>query len=210
MKKPTPLPRRRIRPHERSWNNGAYVEVLLYARSLQQAAWLLIEKLELNPSTTSTWDVGPIVILYKQAVELHLKNLVGEGCYFLKSPTDSITLSTTHSLRWLAQLVSQIIRAVKWESAFTCEGVSSLSEFRPLIDELEALDPVWLATRPYLTNEVGSPPKQFETGRVLPFAKKLDALIVLLETTADALAAEWDMRSEISGSGNSGFKPTIQ
>jgi hypothetical protein len=75
------------------------------------------------------WDVCPVVLLYREALELHLKALVGEGSSFLKSRTDPISLSRTRSLRWLAQIVCQIIRRVGWESEFTCEGVSSLADF---------------------------------------------------------------------------------
>ena len=42
----------------------------------------------------------------------------------------------------------------------------------------------------------------------------MDALLELLDSTADALAAEWDMRSEAaaieSGWNDGGSKPTIQ
>jgi hypothetical protein len=72
---------------------------------------------------------------------------VGEGSNFLPSPTDPLTLAKTRSLRWLAQIVCQIIRAVKWENEFKCEGVASLADFSALIAELEALDPVAVAVR---------------------------------------------------------------
>jgi hypothetical protein len=46
------------------------------------------------------------------------------------------------------------------------------------------------------------------------FGRKMDALLELLDSTADALAAEWDMRSEAaaieSGWNDGGSKPTIQ
>src|SRR5258708_30987104 len=127
---------------DRSWHNGADIEICLYARSLHDAAKALIGKLNLEPNPKTDWDACPVVLLYRDALELHLKALVGEGRNFLKSRTDPITLYKTHSLRWLAQIVCQIIRAVKWESDFKCEGVSSLAEFSAVINELEALDPV--------------------------------------------------------------------
>src|ERR1700691_5021803 len=71
-----------------------------------------------------------------------LKALVGEGSNFLKSPTDPISLYQTHSLRWLAQIVSQIIKKVGWETDFTCEGVPDLKEFGALVSKIESLDPV--------------------------------------------------------------------
>jgi hypothetical protein len=118
-----------------TWHNGANVEIHFYARSLQKAAKALIEKLELDQSARRDWDVCPIIVLYRQAVELQLKAVVGEGSKFLTSPTDHITLYKTHSLRWLAQIVCQIIKAVKWESEFKCEGVASLADFSALIND---------------------------------------------------------------------------
>lgn len=115
----------------------------------------------------------------------------------MPSPTDPITLYTTHSTRWLVQLVCQVIRAVRWKREFTCDGVSSLAEFSSVVNELEALDPVSCAIHAanrglLVRRQVNCPP-----GSVVPFAKKLDVLLVLLDETADALAAEWDLREKM-------------
>jgi hypothetical protein len=46
------------------------------------------------------------------------------------------------------------------------------------------------------------------------FARRMDALLELLDSTADALAAEWDLRSDGAGIdadwNGGGFEPTIQ
>ena len=44
---------------------------------------------------------------------------------------------------------------------------------------------------------------------ILRFAKRLDALLELLESTADALAATWDRRSEIMAADADDVGPTI-
>jgi hypothetical protein len=174
---------------ELSWNNGYDIEVDLYARSLHKAAKTLIETLDLVPSPKTAWDACPVILLYRQAVELRLKALVGEGSGCLPSPTDSISLSKTRSLRWLAQIVCQIIRAVKWERDFQCEGVASLADFSALVNELEELDPVSGATKAGSSGRDGSAPHQLQPPKVVRFAGKLDALLALLDVTADALAA---------------------
>jgi len=146
-------PKPRTRSALPSWHNGADPEIHLYARSLQNAAKTLVGKLEpqldheTGQSPRTDWDACPIVLLYREAIELHLKALVGEGSNFLKTRTDPISLSQTHSLRWLAQIVCQIIRRVGWESDFTCEGVSSLADFSALVNEVESFDPVTRAIR---------------------------------------------------------------
>ena len=88
-----------------SWHNGGDIEIGLYARSLHKAAKTLIATLDLQPNPKTAWDACPVILLYRQSVELHLKALVDEGGNFLQSPTDPLSLDKTHSLRWLAQIV---------------------------------------------------------------------------------------------------------
>ena len=220
MKKKPPVlrlakPKAALQSDERSWHNGGDIEIGLYARSLHKAAKTLVATLDLEPNSKTAWDACPAILLYRQSVELHLKALVGEGSNFLPSPTDSITLYKTRSLRWLAQIVCQIIKAVRWEDEFECEGIATLAEFSAVIGELEALDPVSIAVHPgSRARHDGSVPHQLQPPTLVQFAKNLDRLLELLDSTADALAAEWDLRSEgleIGADRNGGgFDPTIQ
>ena len=191
-----------------SWHNGADAEIHLYARSLQRAAKSLVETVEPEQSAETVWDVCPIIWLYRQALELHLKALVGEGCNFLKSKTDPISVYRTHSLRWLAQIVCQVIKAVRWETDFVCEGVSSLTEFSALVNEIESLDAVSCVVHFASGRDHGSAEQTFQKISAVQFAMKLDALLELLDVTADALAATWDQRAEASC--RNAFGPTIQ
>jgi hypothetical protein len=197
---------------DRSWHNGGDIEIALYARSLSNAAKILIETLDLKPNPKTAWDACPIILLYRQAVELHLKALVGEGGNFLPSPTDAITLYKTRSLRWLAQIVCQIIKTVRWENEFKCEGVASLADFSGIVNELEALDPVSYAVQSGNRGRAGSVPHQLDPANVVQLAKKLDGLLDLLGVTADALAATWDQRAAVEDEFQAGddFEPTIQ
>lgn len=200
--------------NERSWHNGGDIEAGLYARSLHKAARTFIAALDLEANPKTAWDACPAILLYRQSVELHLKALVGEGSNFLPSPTDPITLYKTHSLRWLAQIVCQIIKAVRWETEFKCEGIASLSDFSALVSELEALDPVSIAVQSSSRARDGSAPHQLQPPNVVRIAGKLDCLLNLLDSTAHALAAEWDMQSEAAGIEGDlpggGIKPPIQ
>jgi hypothetical protein len=114
---------------ERSWHNGGDIELHLYARSLRRAIKTLIVHLDLKPNPVSGWDAAPIVLVYRQVTELQVKELVGEGSSLLQNPVDPLTLYKTHSLRWLAQIVCQIIKAAGWEDKFKCEGVANLPAF---------------------------------------------------------------------------------
>jgi hypothetical protein len=193
---------------DRHWHNGGDIEIGFYARSLHKAAKTLIATLDLRPNTKEAWDACPVILLYKQSVELQLKALVDEGGKFLEERPDPLSLAKTHSLRWLAQIVCQIIKAVRWEHEFRCEGVASLSDFSALVSELETLDPVGVAVHASSRSREGSAPPQLQPPKVVLFVKKLDALLDLLAATADGLAAEWDLRTQAAS--DIAFKPTIQ
>ena len=126
-----------------------------------------------------------------------------------------ISLSHTHSLRWLAQLVCQVIKTVGWEREFTCECVSSLADFSALVNEVESLDPVARAIRSSSAKDASSVSQYYRTLNIVEFAKKLDGLLNLLDVTADALAATWDTQTETTvlepeiGGGDES-EPTIQ
>jgi hypothetical protein len=203
-----PVPMEIPGPDDRHWHNGGDIEISMYARSLHEAARSLIASLALQPNTNTAWDACPVVLLYRQAIELHLKTLVDEGGDFLKERTDSISLLKTHSLRWLAQIVGQIIKVLKWENEFKCDGVPGLTEFSTLISEREELDPVAVAVRPGNRRSDGWVPNQLLPPNVVQFGKKLDGLIALLEATADALSGTADQNAELLAPRT--FPPTIQ
>src|ERR1019366_2977638 len=206
-----PNPKAAARTDDRHWHNGGDIEIGFYARSLHKAAKTLIATLDLQPNTKGAWDACPVILLYRKAIELHLKALVDEGGNFLKERTDSITLYKTHSLRWLAQIVCQIIKTVGWEHEFKCEGVASLADFSALVNELEALDPVAVAVRPGNRRPDSWVPSQLQPPNVVQCAKRLDSLLNLLDSAADALAATWEQASDKETFDAEGdFKPTIQ
>ena len=62
--------------------------------------------------------------------------MLGGGGNFLETKPDMLSIRKTHSLPWLAQFISQIITAVKWEPEFKCEGLESLAHFKAVIDNL--------------------------------------------------------------------------
>jgi hypothetical protein len=188
------------------WHNGADVEIGLYADSLQRAAKLLIQKLDQDEDAKAAWDAAPIVLLYRQAVELGLKALVGEGAVFLRTPTDHITLYKTRSLPWLAQIVCQIMDAGEWEANSKCEGISSLAEFRAFIAEFDAMDPASCAIHSDKPSRRHGIPDALRKSKVLKFIPKLDALLGRLGATADALAATRDLLKDETGPG---AKPRI-
>ncbi len=191
----------------REWHNGGEIEIYSYSRSLRKAATALLERHELGKAD---WDVCPIILLYRQSLELHMKSVVGDGSNFLKTRTDAISIAQTHSIRWLAQLICQIIKAVGWEREFTCEGTANLAEFNALVIEIESLDPVLKSIRSIESRQPDLVTHFYRTFDIVKFAARLDALLDLLDVTSDALAATWDsLQDQTSFPAGPAFKPTI-
>ena len=186
-------------------------ELLFYARSFHKAAQALAGSPLVGGKLVSDVDFSPVVNMYRQALELHLKALVlGDGTNFLKTKPDVISVHNTHSVSWLAQFVAQIVTALKWEPEFRCQGVENLADFKSAVEEVNSFDPGSYAFRlPAARSSVPGQPRF----SVSDFAGRMNALLELLDSTADALAAEWDLRSgavpELEPD-DSGFGPTIQ
>ena len=203
-------------PHKAVLNrrNIPEQDLWLYARSFHTAAKKLAGSLQLDASPLADFDVSPVVFIYRHAVELHLKALVlGDGGNFLATKPDVLSVHKTHSVSWLAQFVVQIIAAVEWEKEFRCEGIGNLADFKAVIEELGAVDPGSYVFRLPVSAEGQDSVPGHVKPTIRDFTRGMDALLKLLDSTADALAAEWDLRSEgpTDANGNGGgFEPTIQ
>jgi hypothetical protein len=197
-----------------NWPNVPERDLFLYARSFHKAAKTLAASLQLDASPLAAFDVSPVVFMYRHAVELHLKAIVlGDGGNFLATKPDALSVHKTHSVSWLAQFVCQIITAVKWEAEFNCEGVGTLADFKAVIEELNAVDPGSCVFRlPVSAEGQDAVPGQVKL-TIREFGRKMDALLELLDSTADALAATWDLHTETgleADWSDGGFEPPIQ
>ena len=212
MRKKPPVPHSLAPKHKRhdsarDRHSTRTKDLFFHARSSHIAAKKLAGTLEFGTSPFAEFDVSPVIFLYRNALELHLKTIVlGEGGNFLTTKPDEISVSNSHSVSWLAQFVCQIVTALRWEEQFTCDDVQNLAEFKTMVATMNSVDPGMYVFR--------SPVDPRSQAAVEEFVRRMDGLLDLLESTADALAAEWDLRSEgmKSGSGfdGGGFEPTIQ
>lgn len=190
------------------WKQAGIHDFFFYARSYRAAARKLARLLDLDPGPVPDFDLCPMLSAYRQAVELHLKAIVlAEGAHFLPEKPDPISVSKTRSLSWLAQFVSQIVTTLKWEAEFTAEGIGDLAGFREAIAEANSIDAQYPAFR--FPRDPESPISA--RAAALAFVRRMETLIDLLESTADALAAEWNLRSQHRPSMPlpPGGKPTI-
>ena len=190
-------------------------DLFLYARSYHKAAKALAGSLQTGTGPFNECDVSPVVFIYRHALELQLKALVlGEGGNFLATKPDALSIYRTHSVSWLAQFACQIIAALKWENDFKCDGIDTLADFKVVVEELNSVDPGSYVFR----LPVSAEGQDASSGRDKPtfgeFAGRMDALLELLDSTADALAATWDTREEearIEAAWNGGgLEPPIQ
>jgi len=164
-------------------------DLFFHARSFHIAAKKLAGTLEFGSGPFAEFDVFPVVFLYRHALELSLKTIVvGEGGNFLATKPDPISVSNSHSVWWLAQFVCQIVAALGWEKEFKCEGVETFADFKAMVAEVNTVDPGACIFR--------SPVDPRSQVAVDEFARKMDNLLDLLESNADALAAEWDTRGK--------------
>lgn len=182
-------------------------DLFLYAHSFHRAAKTLATAFQADANLSAEAGASAVVFMYRHALELHLKAIVlGEGGNFLDTKPDHISVSKTHSVSWLAQFVCQIVTVLKWEQEFKCEGIETLADFKAVIEEVNSVDPGSYSFRCPVD-------PQSETS-VMEFARRMDAVIGLLESTGDALAAEWDLRSDgadgEAGWDGGGFGPIIQ
>jgi hypothetical protein len=165
----------------------------------------MVESFRPDANAPGDFAACPVVFLYRHALELHLKEIVlGGGGNFLATKPDHLSVMKTHSVSWLAQFVCQIMTALKWEREFQCEGVASLADFKALVEQVSAVDPGFYTFR----LPTGTGPASLRA-----FARRMDALLELLASTADALRAESDLRWGAAADGdlNGGsFGPTIQ
>jgi hypothetical protein len=185
-----------------NWQQLSDGDIFLYAQSFRRRAAAMFDAVDLEASPLATFDAASVIFLYRYAVELSLKALVlGEGGNFVDREEDRLSVYKTHSLSWLGQFASQIVKAVGWEAEFHCEGIANLTEFKKFMGELNESDPLasYACRIP-----VAADPASLAVA-VREFARRTEALLNLLERTADGLAVEWDLRSDRSDE----FPPTV-
>ena len=179
------------------WRNVPEQEFFLYARAFHVAAKKMALALEPDPGPFTSFAVCPVVFIYRHALELHLKALIlGDGSNFLATKPDRMSVYKTHSVSWLSQFVCQIVTTLNWEKEFRCEGIETLADFKTFVEDVNSINPGPYSFRYPASTETQDSVENNSTFNVREFGRKMDALLELLDSTADALAATWDTQSE--------------
>jgi hypothetical protein len=105
--------------------------------------------------------------------------------------------------------VCHVIKAVQWEAEFRCDGVATLADFTTLVNDVDSLDPVNRVVHSFQTQGGEAITHFYRNFDALRFSRRMDAVLDLLEWTADNLAAEWDLRQNGMPEFEDDFKPTI-
>ena len=177
-----------------NWQNVPRKEYGSYARTFHNAAKALAAHTDLDRSAGSDWDACPVVSLYGHALELHLKALVlGDGINFLGQKPDLEFVYRTHSLRRLMKIVWEIVTCA-WQKNLTLVGLQNLDFIRSVVTDLDVGGPGSYAFR-YAVDAGGASSK--ETFGIDNFAERMDEVLNMLHGTAEALAAEWDLRIKL-------------
>ncbi len=169
---------------------------------------------ELAPGPSTKFAACPIVFMYRHALELHLKALIlGGGSKFLATKPDRLSVYKTHSVSWLSQFVCQIVTALKWEKDFRCEGIETPADFKAIVEDVNSVDPGPYSFRYPARADAPNSIEDNSTFNVREFGRRMDAL--LLDSTADALAATWETYAEAAALDASLYagkdiEPTIQ
>ena len=182
------------RPSDRlNWQNVPRKKYGSYARTFHNAAKALAAHTDLDRSAGSDWDACPVVSLYGHALELHLKALVlGDGINFLSQKPDLEFVYRTHSLGRLLKMAWEIVTCA-WKKNLTLEAAQNLIFIRTVVEDLDVGGPGSYAFR-YAVDAGGANSKTFSIDN---FAKRMDEVLNMLDGTAEALTAAWDLRIKL-------------
>ena len=165
----------------------------LYSVGYKEAADLLVQSISERRGTPDTL-VYPVVFLYRQYLELRLKDLYRDGCLLLdKEPN----LNFNHNLKTLWQAVRVIFEEI-WPNG-ALEQWSALDD---LIEQFFVIDPGSLTFR-YPTKKDGSLALDPNVSQInlQNLSDVIAAMSTVLEGSseeiAQALQFKWDMWSEV-------------
>ena len=203
-------------PRILNWHNVPEGEFFFYARAFRTAAKKMALAVELDPGPFTKFAACPVVFMYRHALELHLKALIlGDGSNFLATKPDRLSVYKTQSVSWLSQFVCQIVTTLNWQREFRCEGIETLADFKTFVEDVNSINPGPYSFRYPASIDSRDSVENNSTFSVREFGRKMDALLELLDSTADALAATWDTQAEAAALNaalytGKDIEPTIQ
>jgi hypothetical protein len=170
-------------------------ELGVYAHSFHRAGRILARSLARRAGYHDT-DACPIVMAYRQALELYLKGLIASGRRLLEAEGGSLPIKEEllgqHRLSPLVPALQSVFKAAGWQWHTDVPNCRSAAEFRAYLRDLEAVDPLSFSFR-YPTDKSGKSTLAHHFGfNVLSFAETLDPIFGLFDGAMTGLEDAWD------------------
>ncbi|HXM60225.1 MAG TPA: hypothetical protein VN950_05170 [Terriglobales bacterium] len=166
-----------------NWHNAPENEFRLYGEAFWDAARRLVERDEMDSGPSADFAACPVVFLYRQALELYLKDiLIGKGGDLLDPRPDVRTiLERNHSLTKHMPDVRHIFERFGWEKEFGKDCVSTFDDFEEIVSQLEDIDPGSFSFRYPLDKKLGGTLDSHFTFSVRKFALVMDEVLNTLD-----------------------------
>lgn len=170
-----------------------------YAASFQRAGLALAQRLADSHGYRDI-DAGPIVYLYRQALELYMKGVIASGRRLLDLSAEPLPINPRalfrHRLTPLVPAIAAIIRVAGWEWRPEVPPFASEADLRIYLESLETIDPTSFSFRyPMKTDGTASLPHHFRFN-VLEFVEKITPLLELLDAALTGLDELFQGRAE--------------
>jgi hypothetical protein len=178
-------------------------EFMLYGDTYHRAAKQLLE-IAISGRGSDSLETCPIVFLYRQALELHLKSIIINGNNILrlegKEETAGQDIFTDHSLTRLLAAAEPIIEFMGWkEGGFEKDCIENFEDCKTVIRDFNAIDPGSYAFRyPVDKRGQGSVEHHFAFD-VRRLAAILNPVLELLSGAAYALDDAYDNLQQAYG-----------
>ena len=147
----------------------------LYIRGYKQAANLLVEWVE-KKTKDQDFLVYPIIFLYRQHVELRLKEIIKEGSELLETDSQS-QKNTHHKIDQLWNEARKIIDKIEPQSNEDCDIVEDV------IRQFSKIDSTSTAFR-YPKNKQGSPSTSIKYINLKEFSNVINSTTLFLEAVS--------------------------
>jgi hypothetical protein len=187
-----------------NWRNSPEEEFHLYGEAFWNAARKLVEGDEVDSGPGSDFTACPVVYLYRQALELYLKDiLIGKGGDLLDPRPDTKTiLGRNHSLKRHVPEVRRIFERFGWEKQFGKDCVSTFDDFEQIVNELEDIDPGSFSFRYPLDKKLSRSLGSHFTFSVREFARIMDDVLNTLDGACFCLPDECNALFETAHEAN--------
>jgi len=183
-----------------NFSSPAIGQLEAFAAGYHEAGKILAAKMEASRGYPD-YEGYPILFLYRHALELYLKALVYRGAKLLQvrnnQALETDFLLTNHRLSKFLPSFRAILESTGWKWNFEVAGLRSLQDFEALVRGIEEIDADSYCFRYPVTTKGVAAHRPHLVINVIAFAKKMDAILDLLDGVVTGLEYERDLSIEV-------------